>query len=88
MFKNSLSSETTFELLLKHAGKVLQKRLTRVDFHKALSMMEFRFSAPEIDSLFTLLDSNADGELDVDEWKGRIYEDSNNPLQLLREVVN
>jgi Ca2+-binding EF-hand superfamily protein len=51
-------------------------------------MMEFRFSAPKIDSLFTLLDSNADGELDIDEWKARIYEDSNNPLQLLREVVN
>jgi hypothetical protein len=88
MFKNSLSSETTFELLLKNAGKVLQKRLTRVDFHKALAMMEFRFAAPEVDSLFTLLDTNENGELTVDEWKARIYEDSNNPLQALREVVN
>ena len=51
-------------------------------------MMEFRFSAPEIDSLFSLLDTNEDGELDVDEWKSRIYEDSNNPLQSLREVVS
>jgi hypothetical protein len=67
---------------------VLLKRLNRSDFHKALNMFEFRFSAPEIDSLFTLLDQNEDGELDVDEWKARIYEDSNNPLQSLREVIN
>lgn len=36
MFKNNLSSETTFEMFLKHAGKVVQKKLNRVDFHKAL----------------------------------------------------
>jgi hypothetical protein len=37
MFKNSLSSETLFNLLLKNSNKLLQKRLNRVDFHKALS---------------------------------------------------
>jgi hypothetical protein len=39
-----------------------------------------RFSAVEIDGLFIALDLNEDGELDLDEWKSRIYEDSSNPL--------
>lgn len=47
-----------------------------------------KFSAPEIDGLFFLLDLNQDGELDLDEWRSRIYEDCHNPLQMLREVVN
>jgi hypothetical protein len=34
------------------------------------------------------MDLNKDGELDVDEWKTKIYEDSNNPLQMLREIVS
>jgi hypothetical protein len=34
-----------------------------------------------------LLDLNNDGELDLLEWKCRIYEDSSNPLQMLREIV-
>ena len=58
MIKNNYSSETTFEEFLKSTGKILQKKLTRVDFHKALSNVKGlgHFSAPEIDALFTLLD--------------------------------
>jgi Ca2+-binding EF-hand superfamily protein len=52
-----------------------------------LNAFDFRFAAPEIDGLFKLLDYNQDGELDVEEWKGRIYEDSLNPIQMLREVI-
>ena len=64
--------------------------MTRLDFHKAINNESelSRFSAPEIDGLFNLLDMNEDGELDVEEWKTRIYEDSMNPLQMLREVVS
>ena len=80
MFKNNLSSETTFEMFLKHTNKVVQKKLTRVDFHKALSLCNLQFSAPEVDGLFYLLDLNQDGELDLDEWRSRIYEDCHNPL--------
>lgn len=29
-----------------------------------------------------------DGELDIEEWRTKIYEDSLNPLQMLREIVN
>lgn len=87
MFKNNLSSETTFEMFLKNVNKISQRRLTRVDFHKALNICNLKFSAPEIDGIFFLLDLNKDGELDLDEWKSRIYEDCLNPLQMLREVV-
>ena len=87
MFKNGLSSETAFDLFLRKTNRILEKRLTRADFHKALNACDFKFSAPEIDGLFYTLDTNQDQELDVDEWKNRIYEDSLNPLQMLRDVV-
>lgn len=45
-----------------------------------MNLFDFRFTAPEIDGLFKLLDINQDGELDIEEWKTRIYEDSLNPL--------
>jgi hypothetical protein len=75
---------------LKATGKMLSKRLSRVDFHKAINNDSklSKFSAIEIDSLFNLLDLNQDGELDVEEWKARIYEDQMNPMQMLREVVS
>ena len=83
MVKNNLSSETAFDKFLKVTGKVIEKKLTRIDFHKAInanSELSGKFSAPEIDALFVLLDENKDGELDMDEWKGAIYEDQMNPL--------
>lgn len=89
MFKTGYSSETSFELFLRKVDKIIQKKLSRVDFHKAInSVEELRgFTAPEIDGLFKLLDSNRDGYLEIEEWASRIYEDSQNPLQMLREVV-
>jgi hypothetical protein len=76
MFKNSLSSETAFELLLTKTGNLMQKKLSRADFHIALNEVDLKFSAPEIDSLFKTLDFNMDGFLDQDEWLARIYCDS------------
>ena len=58
MFKNGHSSDTAFELFLKKVDRVLQKKLSRSEFHKALNLFEFRFTAPEIDALFKLLDAN------------------------------
>jgi len=87
MQKNALSSETAFELFLGKANKVIQRKLTRVDFHLALSELDLKFSAPEVDSLFKLLDFNNDGELDLEEWSARVYCDSANPLQMIREII-
>ncbi len=56
MFKNGHSSETAFELFLKRVDRVLQKKLTRSEFHRVMNAFEFRFSAPEIDALFKILD--------------------------------
>jgi Ca2+-binding EF-hand superfamily protein len=80
MLKNGMSSETAFELMLTKTNKVIQKKLSRVDFHKALADLDLKFSAPEVDNLFKVLDVNNDGEIDLEEWLGRVYCDSSNPL--------
>jgi hypothetical protein len=49
--------------------------------------LDLKFSAPEVDNLFKVLDFNHDGELDLEEWLGRVYCDSANPLQMLREII-
>ena len=76
-----------FEFFLRRTGRHLEKTLTRLDFHRALNETEINLGAPDIDALFNLLDINEDGLLDLREWKNRIYEDSVNPLQLLRDVI-
>ena len=68
MFKSQLSSETAFDLMLAKTNRVLQKKLTRVYFHLALSELDLKFTAPEVDGLFKSLDINNDGELDLEEW--------------------
>ena len=79
IFTSGLSSETAFEQLLNSVGRITQKTLSRSDFHKAMGHC-LRMPAQDLDSLFMLLDYNNDGELDILEWKTRIYEDSTNPL--------
>ncbi len=37
--------------------------------------------------MFKLFDQNRDGMIDLREWSSFIYEDSENPLALLREVI-
>ena len=69
-----------FYQLLKLTGNTLTKKLSRLDFHKALLAAGLKFRAPEVDALFTLLDLKKDNELDMEEWKSRIYEDTFNPL--------
>lgn len=68
MFKNGFSSEIAFEHLLRKTNRIVAKTLSRVDFHKALSLYGLKFSAPEIDALFTLIDFKKDDELDLEEW--------------------
>ena len=46
-----------------------------------------KFTAPEKDAVFDALDDNHDGVLELSEWRNHIYEDAQNPLQPLREVV-
>lgn len=45
-------------------------------------------SAVQIDALFSGLTPDAGASLDLKSWQTRIYEDSDNPLQMIRETVS
>jgi hypothetical protein len=45
-------------------------------------------SAVQIDSLYAALTPDATSSLDLKGWQSRIYEDSDNPLQMIRETVS
>ena len=66
---------------------MLRNKITREDFHRALKIERFQFSAPQVDYLFDVLDRNRDNELDQAEWAFKVYDDFRNPLQLIREVL-
>ena len=68
-------------------GKFVEKRLTRALFHRSFIQNEVGLSAARIDSLFAALCSEANGEIDLNSWLSRIYEDNDNPLQMVREIV-
>lgn len=51
-------------MMLAKTNKLLSRKLNRVDFHLAMSELDMKFTAPEVDGLFKLLDFNKDGELD------------------------
>lgn len=82
MYQNGLTSEQAFESV---AGA---KDYFNLDHFEKNMKRLFSLTSPEIESIFVAIDENKDGLIDRDEWLNKIYEDSNNPLQLLREVVN
>ena len=87
MFQNKLSSELAFDALCRAAGRFVDKSLTRPQFHKAVVSNDIGLSAVQIDALFAALTPDATSNLDVRGWQSRIYEDSDNPLQMIRETV-
>jgi len=48
---------------------------------------EVDLSAIQIDSLFSNLTTDAGATMDIKAWQSRVYEDSDNPLQMIRETV-
>jgi hypothetical protein len=48
---------------------------------------EVGLSAAQVDALFVSLTSGAGSDLDLNSWQSRIYEDGDNPLQMIREIV-
>ena len=87
MFKNKLSSELAFDALCRSVGRFIEKSLTRAQFHKAMVSNDVGLSAVQIDALFAALTPDATSDLDLRGWQSRIYEDSDNPLQMIRETV-
>ena len=82
MYKNGLTSDQAFDNLAKNKDKMNLKQ-----FEEATQRL-FDFTSPEVEALFEVIDQNKDGLIDVDEWLETVYEDSSNPLQLLREIIN
>jgi Ca2+-binding EF-hand superfamily protein len=82
MYKNGLTSAQAFEEL---ANK--RKRISVEEFDIELKKI-FNMTSPEIESIFVSIDENLDGYIDRREWTDKVYEDSDNPLQLFREIVN
>lgn len=82
MYANGLTSEQAFEII--GAGK---ERIGLSRFEHEMKRL-FGLTSPEAEYLFKELDQNHDGNVDRDEWLDKVYEDSGNPLQLLREIVN
>ena len=57
-------------------------------FNEALSGLKgVEYTSPEFECMFKYFDQNRDGKIDLREWSARIYEDSANPLALIREIV-
>lgn len=82
MYKFGLTSEQAFDAI--SLGK---QRISLEVFESELKRL-FNLTSPEIELLFTGIDSNNDGYIHMEEWQEKILEDTNNPLQLLREIVN
>jgi len=45
------------------------------------------FTGPEIELLFSYFDTDKNGRISIEEWNKKIFEDSQNPLAMLREVI-
>lgn len=82
MYTNGLTSDQVFEVF--SAGK---DKFNLEHFEGQLKKL-FNLTSPEVEAIFRAIDDNRDGYIDSEEWLSKVYEDSNNPLQLLREVVN
>ena len=87
MFRNNLSSENAFDALCRTVGKHLNKNLNRALFQRAMAAMEVGLSFAKVDSLFVELANEANGEIDLGMWLAKIYEDDDNPIQMIREIV-
>jgi hypothetical protein len=87
MFRNNLSSENAFDALCRAVGRHSNKNLSRTLFQRAMAAMEVGLSFAKVDSLFVELASEANGEIDLAMWLAKIYEDDDNPIQMIREIV-
>lgn len=82
MYDNGLTSDQAFESL---SGN---KETMNLEHFEVTLKKFFKITSPEVESIFRAIDKNRDGLIDLDEWLETVYEDSANPLQLIREIVN
>ena len=82
MYKSGLTSEQAFDSLAKN-----KEHMNLAQFEEMMRKYH-KMTSPEIEAIFTAIDQNKDGLIDLDEWLDTVYEDSTNPLQLLREIIH
>ena len=82
MYKNGLTSSQAYDEIAN------KRRSLNIEEFDAEMKKKFKMTSPEIEAIFVAIDENGDGLIDLTEWCEKIYEDSQNPLQLFREVVN
>lgn len=88
MFQRQYNTKIAFDRLCRCVDRFQHQSLRRVDFHKSFIFNKVGLSAPEIDLLYDILMENQEGDVTIDQWSGKIYDDVTNPLQLIREVVH
>ena len=88
MFMNRLSSEMAWDTICRAAGRFVDRTLTRPQFHQGMLHNAVGLSAVQIDALFSMLTPDVTATLDFKMWQSRIFEDGDNPLQMIREIVD
>lgn len=87
MYRSNLSAEMAFDSFCRVVGNYTNKELSRSQMHRAFITLEVGLSAAQTDALFASLVSEANGKLNVNMWLSRVYDDGENPLQMIREIV-
>jgi len=87
MYKNRLSSEMAFDAFCRSTGNFVERLLSRPAFHEAFQQNEIHLAAAQIDALFNVLTGGQTETMTLKHWQSRIYEDGDNPLQMMREVT-
>ncbi len=67
--KAGLRQDEYFDHLLSYKNNRSDNRLNRIEFHKAMNIEKFNYSAEELDFIFNFLDKKNDQMLDRDEFK-------------------
>ena len=81
MYENGLTSDQAFDALFSHKETVSLDQL-----EQALSK-HFRFTSPEVEAIFNAIPHDG-SRITKEKWCETVYEDSANPLQLIREIIN
>jgi Ca2+-binding EF-hand superfamily protein len=66
--KSGLKPNEYFDLLLSYKHNRSENRLNRVEFHKAMTIEKFGYTAEELDYIFDMFDKKKDEQLDRDEF--------------------
>lgn len=87
MFVRQYATQNAWQRLVRAADRLFEGSLRRVDLHKGIIANQVKLTAPEIDFLYDILSGGMAEEIKYDHWSARIFDDSVNPLQVIREAI-